>query len=424
MSATKQDFVPLDDDIAADPAPWDAHLQKQLVRNINRMLADLVQPCYQAMYEVAESLTSGFAQTPYAKRVNAPAGAWSALVEPTHVYVPPGVQEVELLLQANLASGSAALAFVESAAQTFTPNLASGDGGVSSLSGTGGFSHYSITAPIVPSTGPTALAVWLQTGGFEVLVDGTLGDLIGPLAFKDSGGGGVFTRPTAAEGEREDWWANFYEVFALDYAGSEETTAGSTDYTADLNAGTGTVDVYSATVAANDYFVFGLEDEQFDGVMLDFSGTNGRAAGWTNTPTSVWEYWNGSAWSALTEIVFEVKDWAGDVTKVRKHILWVRPTDWEKTTVNSNTAYFVRNRVTGGTLTGNTPRLDEADILQSRRPGFQRVRNNGYSDTALVLQNPVPEDAERGSDYYVVGRATIMEVGGVTIYPKAHPGIS
>lgn len=61
-----------------------------------------------------------------------------------------------------------------------------------------------------------------------------------------------------------------------------------------------------------------------------------------------WEYWNGSAWTALT-IVWDTTDTtANDGLRSFQqdgYVLFSAPTDWASTTVNGQAGYFVRARV-------------------------------------------------------------------------------
>lgn len=69
----------------------------------------------------------------------------------------------------------------------------------------------------------------------------------------------------------------------------------------------------------------------------------------------VWEYWNGSAWSALTLAYDGTDSTAQDGLRTAQRdgaISFVPPTDWASTTVNSQAGYWIRGRLgTGANMT-------------------------------------------------------------------------
>jgi len=122
---------------------------------------------------------------------------------------------------------------------------------------------------------------------------------------------------------------------------------GYVDDTTDANdAGTGDVVILTATPALNDAFYFGY-DFRFSEVLISLStaATDGAIT---------WEYWDGSAWSALSGVVDNLSATYGfDTTGTQLSVSWTLPTDWATTTVNSQGPfYYVRARVsTAGTTT-------------------------------------------------------------------------
>lgn len=84
----------------------------------------------------------------------------------------------------------------------------------------------------------------------------------------------------------------------------------------------------------NDYLYVG-HSAVFSGLDLNF---NVRAANYT----LVIEYWNGSAWAILDEDVYSVTDNTSNM-KRDGAISWTsNPSDWDTTTVNSATKYWIR----------------------------------------------------------------------------------
>lgn len=123
------------------------------------------------------------------------------------------------------------------------------------------------------------------------------------------------------------------------------------DETTDFNsAAVGDVDPFPAVEAVGDYFAVGFK-RKF--TTLKFTvGTAGVGG------TIAWEYWNGSAWAALTggSTGTEQMTVAG-----ARELTFTVPTDWTRTTLNgSEQIYYVRARVTG--LYSTNPILDIGTI--------------------------------------------------------------
>lgn len=125
---------------------------------------------------------------------------------------------------------------------------------------------------------------------------------------------------------------------------------GYTDETSAANdATTDDVTLLVASPAVNDAFYIGYEF-RFTEVDIDVStvATDG---------TVVWEYWNGSAWAALSAVADET---IGFTTSGSNSVVWTLPTDWATTTVNTQGPfYYVRARVaTAGTSTALGASID------------------------------------------------------------------
>jgi hypothetical protein len=89
--------------------------------------------------------------------------------------------------------------------------------------------------------------------------------------------------------------------------------------------------------------------------------------------TVAWEYWNGSAWTALASVTDKTN--AFKTTGAALDVSWDMPADWRATTVNSTGPYFyVRARVaTIGTPTGATG----SQIWTSLSNDYLTDRKNG-----------------------------------------------
>lgn len=113
-----------------------------------------------------------------------------------------------------------------------------------------------------------------------------------------------------------------------------------TDETTDANSdAAGDVPMVPVAPAVNDAFYFG-HASQFNSVIL-LVGTNGAGS-----YTLTWEYWNG-AWVTLTALVDGITNYtAGTGYRKRTHNV---PTDWVTTTVNGQSGFWVRARVSAFT---------------------------------------------------------------------------
>lgn len=92
-------------------------------------------------------------------------------------------------------------------------------------------------------------------------------------------------------------------------------------------------------------------DEAYIGMTSRF----GRAKFVFGTPgvqnaavTLAWEYWNGSAWTALSGLVDGTSELTADGT-----VTWTIPGNWAAVAVNSVTQFWIRVRFTAGSWTAN-----------------------------------------------------------------------
>lgn len=101
-----------------------------------------------------------------------------------------------------------------------------------------------------------------------------------------------------------------------------------------------------ATPAVNDAYYFG-NDAKFDEIELNVS-TAGSGT-WTIT----WEYYNGTAWAALSGVTDGT---TGFTTSGTNSITYTVPTDWAVTSVNgSANEFFIRGRVSAYTSITTQP---------------------------------------------------------------------
>lgn len=107
-----------------------------------------------------------------------------------------------------------------------------------------------------------------------------------------------------------------------------------------------------AVPAVNDAYYFGFTVNTIDTVRLNI-GTAG-AGTWTLT----WEYWNGSTWTALSNVSDGT---TGFTAASGEHDLnFDRPTNWGSTTVKSILAYWIRARVSAYTSVTTQPKGTQA----------------------------------------------------------------
>lgn len=117
---------------------------------------------------------------------------------------------------------------------------------------------------------------------------------------------------------------------------TDETTEAQNDTANDMT-------LLPATPAVNDAYYFGFI-KQFDVVIVNI-GTQGAGV-WT----IVWEYWNGSAWVALSGVT-DGTDHLRAATGNRE-VSFTRPGDWATTNDGGNlpaTIYWIRGRVSAYT---------------------------------------------------------------------------
>ncbi len=125
------------------------------------------------------------------------------------------------------------------------------------------------------------------------------------------------------------------------------TDSGSTyvDNTEEANSPTGSsFAVFGSTAATSDIIYIGMA-HKFHGLTTNLATTG------AGSPTLVWEYWNGTAWTDFTSSITEVTSNASIFTAAGK-FTWTSLSGWTTVSVNSSTAvYFVRGRFSSGSYT-------------------------------------------------------------------------
>ena len=147
-----------------------------------------------------------------------------------------------------------------------------------------------------------------------------------------------------------DWWAGQYD----DDGGTKyvnDTTDAQSDTTQDFGL---------ATTSANDGFWI-ASDEQFNKVVFT------EAAAFTGAPVVSYQYWNGSAWSALTTV--SAPTWTD--AKADKTLEFDIPTDWAVTSSTVENASYITNRFSVRarftTAPSNTPMCDKLALSNTQK---------------------------------------------------------
>lgn len=118
--------------------------------------------------------------------------------------------------------------------------------------------------------------------------------------------------------------------------------------TAATNDTTGDVFPLDTTPAVNDATYYSaVGGGAFKGISL-LNSTQGAG-----TWTLVWEYWNGTAWTAFTPVIDTIASYRG--TTGYKRVTWNVFTDWTATTVNAVSALWARSRVSAYTSITTRP---------------------------------------------------------------------
>lgn len=125
--------------------------------------------------------------------------------------------------------------------------------------------------------------------------------------------------------------------------------------TTPFNESTGDdVEVLPATPAVDDAAYFGLAGQKFGQIDLDIT-TQGDGT-WTIT----WEYWNGTAWTALSGVTDGTTGFTAATGEVS--VTFTVPSDWEENTVDSVEAYWVRANVSAFTAVTTSPQVGQGWI--------------------------------------------------------------
>lgn len=152
----------------------------------------------------------------------------------------------------------------------------------------------------------------------------------------------------------------------------DNSLASFTDDTRDANdPGANDAPVFPAADAINDSGNFG-HAEPFNSLSINV-GTAG-----VGTYTVTWEYWNGTAWTAL----IQVTDGTGNFkTAGTSTVDYAVPGDWAATTLGGRGPfYYIRARRDGGTSTTN-PVMTQVQALMGGRVRWEQVNAEAITGT-------------------------------------------
>lgn len=191
----------------------------------------------------------------------------------------------------------------------------------------------------------------------EIRVDLQTGLVGGTLVLEYSQGGGVFAALTATDGT--SGLTNTSETtvtFTPPGDWATDTIDGATGYIVRWRKTAGTV----TTACSAQWMQVNERVPLFDGGAtgaIAYFGVNTyftrrfyittQVAG-TGSPTLIWEYWNGSSWVAVSNLVDNTN---GFTTLGQQTVSFDQPADFAEVTVNSLAKYWIRCRISAGSFT-------------------------------------------------------------------------
>lgn len=189
-------------------------------------------------------------------------------------------------------------------------------------------------------------------------------------------------------------WAGLEVLTVFQY---EDVGVGFTVETTDANSSaTADINWTPATAAAGDLCYWG-SDTPFNAIGLLIS-----TAG-AGTQTWVFEYWNGSAWTTLTNLNTGISLTAAAGYRFNN---FNPPGDWATTTINSSLAYYVRMRISAYTSQTTRPVGSQA---------FVGKWNQLFSLTNTTNQGILYKIAGASEPEEAVGAFTTAETSNIAI---------
>ena len=159
---------------------------------------------------------------------------------------------------------------------------------------------------------------------------------------------------------------------------TDETTANNSAVENDITL------MPSGSAATNDAYYWG-HGEKFNQLKLEVS----QAAS-TGYCILDWEYWNGSVWTALSNVVDNTNEFETSGLNV---VSWDEPTGWATTSVNSQGPYYyVRARNTGLPQAGTQPLGRKVKLDVTRYLPFTQnntITNSGLNVVAVWIEDTI-----------------------------------
>lgn len=188
--------------------------------------------------------------------------------------------------------------------------------------------------------------------------------------------GDEFDHPTEAYSIRNDSAAQVWQVDA--------TGPTFVDETADFNsASNADFTPFPASEDVNDYCAFGFA-QKFSKLVFDYA--NGTAGVDSGTLVTAWEYWDGSAWTALSGVTDGTSSGSNKAFTTAAgdgiNVTWTAPSDWSTTSLNGSAQlYYVRVRISTAGYSTN-PVLDQGFIGGQGVGNFKEHARHGASSAA------------------------------------------
>ncbi|MGB5286937.1 MAG: hypothetical protein WBN42_00465 [Ignavibacteriaceae bacterium] len=161
-----------------------------------------------------------------------------------------------------------------------------------------------------------------------------------------------------------------------------------TDYATEFGEATADdVPVLPTVPAVDDAFYYGLAGTKFASVEQNIT-TQG-----VGTWTIVWEYWNGTAYTALAGVTDGTTGFTAATGWVSTD--WTVPVDWAQNTVDGVNAYWVRARVSAYTAVTTPPLVGQGYVVASAATWTDAttdINDAGAGDVELMSLNPVVGD--------------------------------
>lgn len=159
---------------------------------------------------------------------------------------------------------------------------------------------------------------------------------------------------------------------------TDETTANNSAVVNDITL------MPSGSAATNDAYYWG-HSEEFNQLKLEVS--QAASIGYCRID---WEYWNGSGWTALSNVVDNTNDFETSGLNV---VSWDEPTGWATTSVNSQGPYYyVRARNTGLPQVGTQPLGRKVKLDVTRYLPFTQnntITNSGLSVVTVWIEDTI-----------------------------------